>query len=231
MRPSRLSRVSPASLAFPSLKRSTQDFIPISRASSPLVILAHRQSSSPLILTRILAITTAHMSTGSKQQPRFSAGSDLAALESTLSPLLTSNGGRWNLTMDGEALEREFKFKTFAKTWDFMTAVSLQCKIKNHHPEWSNVFNTTFIRWTTHHPKGLSAKDIELAAQCDQLAQDFGEVAEQEQQSTQPSPSQPTGRGPQQQQQQQTGGTATCGLAGLAARAVGSAGDCCVPRK
>jgi hypothetical protein len=22
---------------------------------------------------------------------------------------------------------------------DFMTAVSLQCKIRNHHPEWSNV--------------------------------------------------------------------------------------------
>jgi hypothetical protein len=22
---------------------------------------------------------------------------------------------------------------------DFMTAVSLQCKLKNHHPEWSNV--------------------------------------------------------------------------------------------
>lgn len=25
------------------------------------------------------------------------------------------------------------------KSQDFMTAVSLQCKIKNHHPEWSNV--------------------------------------------------------------------------------------------
>lgn len=22
---------------------------------------------------------------------------------------------------------------------DFMTAVALQCKLKNHHPEWSNV--------------------------------------------------------------------------------------------
>lgn len=61
------------------------------------------------------------------------------------------------LAADGEALEREFKFKTFAKTWvrhpssltyfrgnvrtmqDFMTAVSLQCKLKSHHPEWSNV--------------------------------------------------------------------------------------------
>ncbi|KAK4103721.1 transcriptional coactivator/pterin dehydratase [Parathielavia hyrcaniae] len=168
------------------------------------------------------------MSTSSKHQPSFSAGSDPAALEPNLSSLLTANGGRWNLTKGGEALEREFKFKTFARTWDFMTAVALQCKIKNHHPEWSNVFNTTFIRWTTHNPKGLSAKDIELAALCDQLAQDFGEVIEQ--QPAQPPPSQPAG-GEQQQQQRQPGATATCGLAGLADRAVGSAGDCCVPRK
>lgn len=26
-----------------------------------------------------------------------------------------------------------------ARSQDFMTAVALQCKIKNHHPEWSNV--------------------------------------------------------------------------------------------
>ncbi|KAL6898322.1 transcriptional coactivator/pterin dehydratase [Trichoderma evansii] len=93
-----------------------------------------------------------------------------------LEPLLVSNGGKWTLTSDGEALERSFKFKNFTKTWDFMTAVSLQCKIWNHHPEWSNVYSTTFIRWTTHVPKGLSDKDIGLATLCDALAKDFGEL-------------------------------------------------------
>ncbi|TFB03817.1 Pterin-4-alpha-carbinolamine dehydratase [Trichoderma ghanense] len=103
-----------------------------------------------------------------------------------LDTLLVPNGGRWTLTSDGEALERSFKFKNFTKTWvcfysfthqlDFMTAVSLQCKIHNHHPEWSNVYNTTFIRWTTHVPKGLSEKDISLASICDSLAKDFGEL-------------------------------------------------------
>lgn len=53
----------------------------------------------------------------SNAQPHFSAGSDAATLETFLSPLLTTNGGRWTLTNEGEALEREFKFKTFAKTW------------------------------------------------------------------------------------------------------------------
>jgi 4a-hydroxytetrahydrobiopterin dehydratase len=71
--------------------------------------------------------------------PRFAEGSDEAALVTKLSPLLSSAGGKWSLTASGDGLERSFKFKTFAKTWDFMTAVSLQCKIRNHHPEWSNV--------------------------------------------------------------------------------------------
>jgi len=108
------------------------------------------------------------------------------------------------LTNGGEALERTFRFKTFAKTWDFMTAVSLQCKIKNHHPEWSNVFNTTFIRWTTHNPKGLSDKDVDLAATCDFLAKDFGETEEAD--------------------------AASCEMKGLADRVTASAGDCCTPK-
>ncbi|KAH8889844.1 transcriptional coactivator/pterin dehydratase [Thozetella sp. PMI_491] len=140
------------------------------------------------------------------RHPVFSAGQeDLEALDSSLSTLMSSTGagGRWALTSSGEGLERSFKFKTFAKTWDFMTAVSLQCKLKNHHPEWSNVFNTTFIRWTTHNPKGLSAKDIQLAAICDSLARDFGEIQEELQ---------------------------SCELKDLADKATSSSADCCTPK-
>lgn len=50
-------------------------------------------------------------------QPRFSKGTDEATATSTLTPLLSTSGGRWTLTSDGEALERSFKFKTFAKAW------------------------------------------------------------------------------------------------------------------
>ncbi|WDK11653.1 pterin-4-alpha-carbinolamine dehydratase family protein [Colletotrichum graminicola] len=147
---------------------------------------------------------------------RFSQGSDEASLSATLETLL--GAGRWALVNDGEAVERSFKFKNFAKTWDFMTAVSLQCKIHNHHPEWSNctspgadehvraqVYNTTFIRWTTHNPKGLSGKDLKLAMICDALARDFGE-----------------GDGE---------ATISCGIRGLADKAAGTAGDCCTPKK
>lgn len=50
-------------------------------------------------------------------QPRFSAGTDAASVTPALKALLTSDGGRWTLAKDGAALERQFKFKTFAKTW------------------------------------------------------------------------------------------------------------------
>ncbi|KAL2153184.1 hypothetical protein VTH82DRAFT_4339 [Thermothelomyces myriococcoides] len=168
----------------------------------------HHAAHRPFV--RHLSATTAprsSMTSGSTrddnssnaQQPKFTAHSDPEALETFLSPLLVTNGGRWTLAMEGQALEREFKFKTFAKTW---------CKLKNHHPEWSNVYNTTFIRWTTHHPKGLSEKDIELATICDKLATDFGEVV------------------PEQQEQQQLQPREACSLSGLANRALGT-GDCC----
>ncbi|KAK1729189.1 hypothetical protein CaCOL14_007778 [Colletotrichum acutatum] len=144
--------------------------------------------------------------------PRFSKGSDEPSLSSTLETLLGQGRG-WALVNDGEAVERSFKFKNFAKTWDFMTAVSLQCKIHNHHPEWSNVYNTTFIRWTTHSPKGLSDKDLKLALICDALAKDFGEVEVPASEATTDTE------------------VVSCGIRGLADKAAGTAGDCCTPKK
>jgi len=69
----------------------------------------------------------------SNPQPRFSDGSDTTDLETSLAPLLTTNGGRWTLTADGEGLEREFKFKTFAKTWVSNKTTPLSTTM-NHRP-------------------------------------------------------------------------------------------------
>lgn len=63
------------------------------------------------------------------QKPRFSPGTNEEASWAALEPLLSPDGngnvivgaaaaaGRWTLAKDGEALERTFRFKTFAKTW------------------------------------------------------------------------------------------------------------------
>jgi 4a-hydroxytetrahydrobiopterin dehydratase len=57
-----------------------------------------------------------------------------------------------------------------------MNTIARECAVQNHHPEWSNVYNTTFIRWTTHRPPGLSTKDVQMAAYCDAQGEFFGEL-------------------------------------------------------
>jgi 4a-hydroxytetrahydrobiopterin dehydratase len=57
-----------------------------------------------------------------------------------------------------------------------MNAVAAECKKQKHHPEWTNVFNKTHIRWTTHNPEGLSRKDTEMARFCDEAGKQFGEA-------------------------------------------------------
>lgn len=63
-----------------------------------------------------------------------------------------------------------------------MTAIAEECKRKRHHPEWSNVYNTVFVRWTTHRPRdpsvspGVTEADIEMAGICDETAKEAGEV-------------------------------------------------------
>lgn len=57
-----------------------------------------------------------------------------------------------------------------------MDRVASESTSQKHHPEWSNVYNTTFIRWTTHSPAGLSGKDILMARFCDRMAALSGEL-------------------------------------------------------
>ena len=51
-----------------------------------------------------------------------------------------------------------------------MSDVAAEAKRLRHHPEWSNIYSTVFIRWTTHDKGRLSSQDIHLARICDELA-------------------------------------------------------------
>ncbi len=68
------------------------------------------------------------------------------------------------------ALTQTFKFKNFVEAWAFMTKVAMVAEKMNHHPEWSNVYNTVNITLTTH-DKGntITEKDRELAKKIDEL--------------------------------------------------------------
>jgi 4a-hydroxytetrahydrobiopterin dehydratase len=82
------------------------------------------------------------------------------------SRLAAVNG--WKI-VDGK-LHRAFQFKDFVSAFAFMTGLALIAESKNHHPEWSNVYNKVVIDLTTHDVQGISGRDFELAAAANALA-------------------------------------------------------------
>jgi 4a-hydroxytetrahydrobiopterin dehydratase len=51
---------------------------------------------------------------------------------------------------ENNSLKRAFKFKDFKEAFAFMTQVALIAEKMDHHPNWSNVYNTVSIELSTH---------------------------------------------------------------------------------
>jgi len=75
----------------------------------------------------------------------------------------------WALENDGAAIARTFRFKDFNEAWGFMTRVALLAEKLDHHPDWSNVWNTVRIALTSHDSGGLTARDVRMAVAIDAL--------------------------------------------------------------
>ncbi len=69
----------------------------------------------------------------------------------------------------GGTITRTFVFRDFVQAFGFMTQLALEAEKRNHHPEWSNVYNRVVITLTTHDLGGLSNLDLELAQVADSL--------------------------------------------------------------
>jgi 4a-hydroxytetrahydrobiopterin dehydratase len=67
-------------------------------------------------------------------------------------------------------LVRTFTFDDFTQAFAFMTKVAIHAEKMDHHPNWSNVWNTVNIELTTHDAGNtITQKDRDLAAKIDQL--------------------------------------------------------------
>lgn len=67
-------------------------------------------------------------------------------------------------------LQATFKFQDFAEAFAFMTEVAFLAEKHQHHPNWSNVWNTVEIHLTTHDAGNIvTDKDRLLAAAIDQV--------------------------------------------------------------
>lgn len=70
-----------------------------------------------------------------------------------------------------EALTKDFKFPDFISAWAFMNKVALLAEKMDHHPDWSNSYNTVSISLSSHSEGNkITAKDRKLAEQIDALS-------------------------------------------------------------
>ena len=74
------------------------------------------------------------------------------------------------LKEENNTLSKTFKFANFIDAFAFMTRVALLAEKQDHHPNWSNVYNTVTINLTTHDAGNVvTEKDRKLAAAIDKL--------------------------------------------------------------
>ena len=88
-----------------------------------------------------------------------------------LSPSDNSNSsgtgdGKW--AEQDNKLYRKFQFKNFSEAFAFMTRVALEAEKMDHHPLWTNVYNTVEV-WLSTHSAGdiVTEKDRQLAKKMD----------------------------------------------------------------
>ena len=71
---------------------------------------------------------------------------------------------------ENNRLIRTFRFKDFTEAFGFMTKVALLAEKMDHHPFWTNVYNTVTIELNTHDAGNVvTDKDRALAKAIDQL--------------------------------------------------------------
>tara|TARA_B100000768_G_scaffold5363_1_gene6429 strand:- start:390 stop:689 length:300 start_codon:yes stop_codon:yes gene_type:complete len=81
-----------------------------------------------------------------------------------LSVLLKSG---WEMVENRDAIYKKFKFKSFIRAFGWMSSIAIIAEKIDHHPEWSNVYNTVEVTLTTHSANGLTKLDLALAKKMD----------------------------------------------------------------
>lgn len=76
----------------------------------------------------------------------------------------------WRDAPNQDAITKRFAFKDFNTAFGFMVQVALLAERQNHHPEWTNIYNTVDITLTTHDAGGVSERDITLAKAIEEIS-------------------------------------------------------------
>lgn len=61
------------------------------------------------------------------------------------------------------SIQTKFEFENFKETFSIMTRIAFEAEAQQHHPEWTNVYNTLSITLSTHDAGGVTEKDFKMA--------------------------------------------------------------------
>ena len=70
---------------------------------------------------------------------------------------------------ESNAIHTALEFENFKDAFSVMTRIAFEAEKLDHHPDWSNVYNTLNISLSTHSEGGVTEKDFELAKTIDAL--------------------------------------------------------------
>ncbi|KAL3474997.1 transcriptional coactivator/pterin dehydratase [Aspergillus californicus] len=117
-------------------------------------------------------------------EPHFAEGIDPEQMRLLLNKL---EGEGWSLDEDKIGIKKTFYFRAYFKATSFVNVIASQSAAKKHHATMTFRFGSVDVHWTTHHPHGLTDKDISMAQFCDQAAELVGAVPEGQGQKCGPS--------------------------------------------
>ena len=88
--------------------------------------------------------------------------------EKKFSPETKESSSTWKEA--DNKLYKKFEFKNFSEAFAFMTRVALEAEKMDHHPLWTNVYNTLEI-WLNTHDAGdiVTDKDRKLSKKIDAI--------------------------------------------------------------
>ena len=72
-----------------------------------------------------------------------------------------------------DALFKTFVFKDFKTVMTVMVSIAFKAEEMNHHPDWSNVYNTLNILLSTHDAGGVTQRDIDLAIEVEKITSKY----------------------------------------------------------
>jgi len=88
---------------------------------------------------------------------------------------LNQMGGQWSIK--DQQLQTHFKFNSFKDAIDFMANLVAAIDQCDHHPEWTNIYNSVFVKLSTHDVGAITAKDFDLAKQMQLQYQNYETTA------------------------------------------------------